>query len=88
MHSVPILIVILVFQSNRAYGQALYTTGKKYGIFYISAIFFSFLWGVQVFLYLQYIPLSKYYFSVCYFALNSQIKHMGLKTITLVLFLY
>ena len=61
---------------------------KNMEYFIFLRFFFSFLWGVKVFLYLQYIPLSKYYFWVCYFALNSQIKHTGVKTITLVLFLY
>ena len=39
-------------------------------------------------LYLKYIPSSRYYFWASYFALNSQIKHTGSKTITLVLFRY
>ena len=52
--------------------QCLYTTGKKYGIFFISAIF-SFSWDMQVFLYMKYIPSSRCYFGVSFLALNSKI---------------
>ena len=39
-----------------------YTTGKKYGIFLISSIFLQFCGLCRVFLYLKYIPTSRYYF--------------------------
>ena len=61
---------------------------QKYGMFYFCDFFFSFLWGVHVFLYLKYIPSSRNYFWESCFPLNSKIKHTGSKTITLVLFLY
>ena len=47
---------------NRQSQCWLYTTGKKYGIFFISAIFFLFYGAYRVFLYLIYIPTSRYYF--------------------------
>ena len=40
----------------------IHTTGKKYGIYFISAIFFLFCGVCRVYLYLVYIPTSRYYF--------------------------
>ena len=58
---------------------------KKWNIFYFSD-YLHFCGVCRVFLYLKYIPTSRYYFGGSYLALNSKMKHKGSKTIISVFF--
>ena len=88
LNSTDVMLWKINYPSHMYVDAITYTTGRKNMEYILLMRFFKIWWGVHVFLYLKYIPSSKYYFWASYFALNSKIKHTGSKTITLVLFLY